>query len=236
MKIAICDDDDYYLNFVYERVDQFFTAKSLLVNIHKFTKPSELLEAHINQPFDLIFLDIVFKADLGIDYVNRLKNIKMNTIIILMSSYEQYIFDGFEVGAFQYLTKPINETLLLSELERASHTIFNLERKIPFYTYNGLTCLSVNEINYVEIAYKEFFIHTDTETYSGTNRKSEFKLTDFDEFGFVVINKTLTVNLRKIKFYSKCTLTLYNDELLDISRLRKTSFEEKYINYIRSLS
>lgn len=75
--------------------------------------------------FDIVFLDIEMKAkETDLDGMLLAKNIRgMNgmhqPIIIFVTGFERYVYDAFDVGAFHYLLKPVEESKFAEVFKRA---------------------------------------------------------------------------------------------------------------------
>ena len=65
--------------------------------------------------YDLLFLDVELKGqDSSMDGMEMAKRIRgmediKQPVIIFVTGYEKYVYDAFDVGAFQYLVKPVDE-------------------------------------------------------------------------------------------------------------------------------
>ncbi len=128
---------------------------------------------------DLILLDIFMPVLSGHDVLGKIKeNPELKHIPVIMITAapleedREYLRKSFELGAMDYITKPINETELVmrirsalilekqrQELETALKTIRTLERLLPICSY----CKKIrsDKMNWQEV---EVYIsdHTDT--------------------------------------------------------------------------
>jgi serine phosphatase RsbU (regulator of sigma subunit) len=67
---------------------------------------------------DLVFLDIEMSGFNGFKVVQSLDHQRLPKIIFV-TAYNQYAIDAFEVGAIDYLLKPVKKSRLLEAIERA---------------------------------------------------------------------------------------------------------------------
>ncbi len=78
------------------------------------------------QPFDLILLDINLPDMTGIDFLERLVDIPF---VIFTTAFDHYAVKAFELGAVDYLVKPISFDRFSKAIDRF---IFIIEKSIPY--------------------------------------------------------------------------------------------------------
>ena len=76
--------------------------------------------------FDIIFLDIQMEGINGMETARRLRNQKEEVILIFISGFKEYVFEAFDVSAFHYLLKPIEEIKFMEIFAKA---VAELEKK-----------------------------------------------------------------------------------------------------------
>ena len=124
VNILIVDDNKsnlYTLEALLQNLkfdDEYLTS----INIIKSLSGKKALEIIINQKIDLIILDIQMPEMDGFEVAKHLKmnqNTKDIPIIFLTAIFkdEYFIQQGYELGALDYLTKPINENLFLTKIK-----------------------------------------------------------------------------------------------------------------------
>lgn len=120
IKIAICDDEAN----VRADLAALVRAQGRSCEIVEYASADACLAD--GQKIDLLFLDIAL-APSGPDGVALARALReraagMQPVIIFVTGYEHYVFDAFDVGAFQYLLKPVDEEKFLPERwSRYSH-------------------------------------------------------------------------------------------------------------------
>ena len=83
-----------------------------------------------------------------------------DTVLVFITGIRDYVFDAFDLYAFQYLLKPIDEDKFAEVLERAvREAAKKKERCVLFIKSRNLT-LDQSEILYIESRAKKVEIHT----------------------------------------------------------------------------
>lgn len=85
---------------------------------------------------DILFLDIEMKQLSGMDTAKLLRKRDARTILIFVTAYPDFVFQGYEVHAFHYILKPYDEHKIqnvleqaLKELGKSREQFFALEQK-----------------------------------------------------------------------------------------------------------
>lgn len=68
---------------------------------------------------DILFLDIEMKQLSGMDTARLLRKRDARTILIFVTAYPDFVFQGYEVHAFHYILKPYDERKIQNVLEQA---------------------------------------------------------------------------------------------------------------------
>jgi two-component system, LytTR family, response regulator len=112
MKCVIIDDEPLAVDLLVE----FVGRVDSLELVTTFTNAIDAI-AIINQTeIDLIFLDIEMPHFSGIDFINA---IEKKPLIIFTTAYSNYAVEGFNLGAVDYLVKPIPFNRFLKAVLRA---------------------------------------------------------------------------------------------------------------------
>ena len=117
IKIAICDDEANIRAYL----SSLIQAQDCPCEIVEYASAGDCLAD--TQKIDLLFLDIELNAT-GPDGMALARQIREGSsaaqpVIIFVTGYERYVFDAFDVGAFQYLLKPVNEEKFAQVFARA---------------------------------------------------------------------------------------------------------------------
>ncbi len=116
IRIAICDDEKYMSDQIQELACAFFGRRNRETAIRRFSCGRELLE--YDGQIDILFLDIQMKGMDGMETAKRLRAGKFRGFLIFITVLQEMVFQSFEVQAYDYLVKPIEEARFEKTMER----------------------------------------------------------------------------------------------------------------------
>ncbi len=122
MKIAICDDEKIFLDSLEEKI--YGILSKLDCEVIAFGSAEALLSSAMD--YDLIFLDIEMGGMDGMRAAKQIRETDFETPIVFLTSHTEMAIEGYEVNAFRFLKKPVEEeklrqTLQDIQLMKASH-------------------------------------------------------------------------------------------------------------------
>ena len=185
-KILICDDDSYYLTLL-RTILKNIDAEVLIAESGE--KALALIEEN---DFALAVLDIQMPDMDGFELAIHIKSLKNRDLvpIIFLTSYfsdEIQMFKGYDNGAIDYLTKPVNKTIFLNkvkvflELDRQKRNLIAINESLE------LSKIEL-EAQQKELQYK----NRELREYQKEIEKSQKKyieLYDLAPTGYLTINK-----------------------------------------------
>lgn len=234
MKIAICDDD----RTTREHIASLIREKELGLEIVLFKTGEDLIKSQEN--FVICFLDIKMNKISGIDVAKYIRDEqevtgRRKSIIIFVTGYKEYMEDAFDVNAFHYLLKPINEKKFNTVFERALKDISmktKQEKLSVIIKYKGMQKkIYLKDIYYIESNNKKVIFHTkegNLDTY-GKMEDWEGKLGNT----FYRCHRGYLVNLEKITAYNIDTVDVINGDSLILARKKYSDFIKAYMRYAK---
>lgn len=146
---------------------------------------------------DLLFLDIEMPGRSGMEAAEAIRAFDREVLLAFVTSYTDYVYDGYAVGAVGYLVKPVSEEKLSSLLDRAAVA---LEQRAPaVYTLRnaqGMFKVPLREILYAASDRRQVTLTTSRGDYTFYG-----KLDDVAAqlgAGFVRIHQRYLVNARAV--------------------------------------
>lgn len=234
MKIAICDDEEYYLKDISSRIHNLENIYQDEVSLYvdTFQNGIDLLESFQIKRYDLIYLDIELNDVNGVNLAKKIHDIKPNCMIIFVTSHMSYFNQSYIVNAFQYMKKPLKDKLFTNELKRAVKKYQFYQKTFVFPTSVGNTVINVHDIIFLETFYKRYKLYTTKGVYYGSLKPILSYREELLEYHFFQIQRSFTVNLAHIRSIDNSVVTMSNDEVLRISRKKYKEFKQAFYKFL----
>lgn len=230
MKIAICDDEQIFINILKVPLVAFFKDKDLSININEFTSGQSMLDDY--RGYDIIFLDVSMPVISGIELGKKIREIDKNVIIIFVTSEKDRVFDSFEVKPFGYIVKPVNIIELTNTLNRATADISDDSNHVTIEVSRRTHLkLNKNDIIYAETSGRMINIYTTEKTYNSNIKLKELEETLKSKL-FFSPHRSFLINLKHVKEYDKSTIIMSNSDKVLISRLKYCDFKKTFLEYL----
>jgi two-component system response regulator HydG len=126
-RILVVDDDLGHLTMLNT------VLGSLGHRVEKATDGGQAIEAARENPYDLILMDVRMSSIDGIEALQQIKEFNPSIPIIIMTAYSSVdkAVEAMKLGAYDYLTKPLNFEELKIIIDRAmSHLKLSIENKV----------------------------------------------------------------------------------------------------------
>lgn len=108
MNIFLCDDDCLITKQLSEYLTEYFSnIKMNTIKIFTFNTAFPLLSSSVIP--DIVFLDIEMPEINGIEIAKKLYSMYHDCIIMIVTSYSEYLDAAMDIHVFRYLDKPINK-------------------------------------------------------------------------------------------------------------------------------
>ncbi len=115
LRIAIVDDELFYIKLIKSITEDFFEEKHKQISINTFTSGEALLSDSIC--YDLIFLDVQMNGINGIETAQRLRVKNKKVSLIYITSYQDYIKKSMTIHPFAFILKPVSEKEVRKNLD-----------------------------------------------------------------------------------------------------------------------
>lgn len=207
------------------------TQKNTAFQLSSFSNGSSLLES--SNDFDVIFLDIQMDCPNGMETARKLRQKKNNGLLIFVTVLKEYVFDAFEVQAYDYLLKPLDDSrfertmdrILVSLSQRANQTIL---------VQKGNSCevLLLSGILYCEVLGRKIYIHQN----NGNIVDYYDKLADLErrvDGRFFRCHRSYLVNLDFVCGCSAGRVILSQGDTIPVSRLRERELAQALLRHIK---
>lgn len=230
LEIAICDDEKLVTANIEKMLEALSAETDTKVNIDVFYDGSTLVN-HIKngKRYDLIYLDIEMAQQNGVDAAREIRLVDINVLIIYVTIYESYAKEVFEVAAFRFITKPINQEIFRKYFLDAKKEILGHPRYFRYQYYKVDYRMLIEEIMYFESDKRV----TNIVTNNGRER-CYAKIKDIEkclvESGvyFYRTHQSFLVNPQYVRRYSYTSMELWDGTILSISENRRKSVNKLF--------
>jgi len=233
INILICDDSKLSLDINKAYVSDFVRKSKVRAECYTFQEINDRLTQLYNTvSIDIAVLDIDFqRGEEGIELARNLMKSNPLIIIIFVTSHEEYALDAYNLTAFGYITKPIEEkkfeklfTRALLQI-RGIHAVKN-NASIEFVANGKKQILKENNILYVEKSGHTAEIVTEKQVFTvyDSLKNLEEKFSDL----FLRVNKGTMVNRNFITEITNKTITIATGRVFEIPVRKVKEVQEAY--------
>lgn len=232
MKIAVCDDDkaarEHIVSLIKEQIRD--------AEIMTFATGEEMLKAR--SVFDISFLDVEMKEVSGMDVASHIRQGEQGSkksIIIFVTGYEKYMNRAFDVSAFHYLLKPIDEEKFRTVFGRALKELSVAEERTKRYILVKSSGIQqkvyIKDIYYIESANKKVLFHTKAGILDSYGKMDA--LEQLTGSSFYRCHRCYLVNMEKIVSYNADTIRVANGDKLILAQKKYSDFVKRYMRYAK---
>lgn len=229
IRIAIVEDDDLYIEQLqqYLRDYQKECGEDFEVKIYR---DGDGITADYKAQYDIILMDIQMRFVDGMTAAEEIRRMDSEVVIIFITNMSQYAIRGYEVGALDYILKPVAYFPFTQKLGRAIARLKKkTKRSLVIQIKGGVQRLEVSDIYYVESQAHNLIYHTRDGVFvsSGTMKQAEEILCGMH---FSRGNKGYLINLEHVEgVRDKCAVV--KGEKLLLSRPRTNTFMQDLTRY-----
>lgn len=178
IRIAIVEDEAEFAEELKNYLGKYHEESGEELDIELYRDGDEIT-ADYKAQFDIILMDIQMKFMDGMSAAEEIRKTDSEVIIIFITNTPQYAIRGYEVGALDYILKPVSYFAFGQKLGRAIARIKKRERAyITITLKGGILRLDTSDIYYIESYGHNFIYHSRGEDYisTGTMKWAEEQL------------------------------------------------------------
>lgn len=222
INIVIIENENNELEHLESELKKWGTENSIPISLSAYSSGENYFSQNKEHTADLFFLDIQLNGMNGMELAKKLRSESYDGSIIFLTSYREFVFEGYQVHALNYLLKPFD----LSSLHLCLTEVYNTLTK-KYYIFRNKQ--EIIQIEYRNILLFSSYLHNiEILTVSGNFNQYETLnniLTHIPK-EFVRIHRSYIVNMTHILKISGNIITLSNLIEIPIGR--------KYLNSVRT--
>lgn len=237
LKIAIIDDEKFFLNLYSQLIKDIFAEYYVTVELKTFCSGSEFITFLSKFKFDLLFIDIDMPEFSGIDIAEKLRKNYQNLDIIFVSAHPHFVFEAIRFNPYRFIRK----SNLKPETKEAISSYCNRTqikyKMITFELQNGrITSEKVNNIVcFFAVRHTVYLVNnseSETKILSRKHSLTQIEQTT-KEYGFIRVHKSYLLNYRYIKSINAKSVILSNDDEIPISHGKKIEIQDTFMKFLR---
>lgn len=127
--ILITDDEQIVIDSLSFIINKNFADET---KVYTALSGTEAIETVMKENIDMIFMDINMPGLNGLETVSVITKLKPNIVFVILSAFDrfQYAQTAIELGAYKYITKPVNRNLVIETIRGAMQLIQEKEGKL----------------------------------------------------------------------------------------------------------
>ncbi len=231
LQLAIVEDDTATANELRDCTERYCAENNIPVTISVFNDGLDIAEEY-RPVWDVILLDIEMPHLDGLETARYIRKTDPGVVLMFITNLAQYAIRGYDVGAIDFVIKPVTYPQLAMKLRRAFENVRQREPHYIVLTANGAKRkLMTESVHYIEVINHQLLIHCDGETYTATGSLQDLeKQLQSKNLPFARCSGSYLVNMRNVTAVHRDSLFLGDTEL-PITRSRRAEFLRKLSDY-----
>jgi len=236
-KIAVCDDEPKMLE-THEKIIKKYLEENRIIADLQIYGSSEFLFHDINEGayFDLLFLDIEMPRKTGMDIARSVRQISRETLVIFITSHNEYAIDSFELSVFRYIPKDQVKVKLVLALKEAM-ILLNVQKDQVYliHTPTQYEKIPYKAIQYIQKDGKNSIITTENGEMAPIRKSLVRVFGELNSDYFTYIDRGIIVNLYHVVKIEGLDVIIKGGIMLPISKKRVTHFKKQMSQYFGGL-
>ena len=234
MTICYCEDESAQAKAFAIKIDQWAKNKNMAVCTDLFECAEEYLFKAEQNAYDVIFLDISMRGQNGMELARQIREKEKDVILVFVTSDASYVFDGYEVGAYRYLMKPVDEEKLWEILDYA-RTQKEVEEENYILVKKDSQSVRINLKDIIYIEAEKHYVNLCMENKESINIKTAFTelLQETQEKSDTILltHRSYAVNIEKVVRIGRTECVLSDSSVIPVSRSFYKEVNEAFIKY-----
>ena len=234
MTICYCEDEPAQAKAFAIKIEQWAKNKNMAVHTDLFESAEEYLFKADQNAYDVIFLDISMKGQNGMELARQIREKEEDVILVFVTSDASYVFDGYEVGAYRYLMKPVEakklwEILDYTRVQRAAEE----DNYILVKKDSQSVRVNLRDVLYIEAQKHYVNLHLENEEPMTVKAVFAELLQEIQEKSdtFLATHRSYAVNIDKVVRIGRTECILSDGSSIPVSRNFYKAVNEAFIKY-----
>ncbi len=230
MRIALAEDNENSRRKFADFVERYQSSHAVSMELDIYKDGQELVDSYV-AGYDVLFLDVEMPEMDGMKAARLIRNRDESVIIVFVTNMAKYAVKGYEVGALDYILKPMEYPNFEMHMDRVVRSLNSVDRaRIQLKDRDEIYTLAISSIMYVSVEnHRLHFYTTEKEVVVRGSIKEAEKL--LEGHHFYLCNSGYLVNLKYVRSIIDGVAVVGNEKL-PISRARKKGFVQALSDYM----
>ncbi len=230
LRILICDDDIKVTKKVFSLINEIKNNNKINLNID-IRKSGDFI---LNEKkfYDIAIVDIEMPGINGLELIEILKNNNPDIIVIVLTSFSNYLDSAMKIQVFRYLSKPIDTDRFNRNFIEAIEYYRQISKQIIIEQTNEVHTVKTKDILYLENRKHGSTIVTKYSTFNTNKKPMEWYNIINQPNCFIFSHKSYIVNLQNVINFSRSSV-VFEDVKRHIIEVHCIS-QRKYVNFKRA--
>lgn len=204
IKVLVCDDD----KIIIEKVQQLLTIiqEQYSFELDIKTYNDGLLAMESKETYDIAIVDIEMPNVDGLALSEKLKRRNPDTIVLILTSFSDYLDSAMRIQVFRYLSKPIDEERFTKNFIEAVSYYKQISKQIIVESGDEVLTIKTKDIFYIENLKHGSVIATKHGDYKTNKKPQEWYEIINQPNCFTFSHKSFLVNLQNVINFDKNTV------------------------------
>lgn len=231
MNIAILDNETHCAEDLKKLCATWAENNTILLRIDSYRSPKVFLAMDTNA-LDLVFLDIQLEHEQnGVDVAHHLRQGEFRGELVFLTAFSQYVFEGYDVSALNYLLKPPSYEQVEKCLDHLAAKYYG--NKYTFRHKKSVFQIPFSDILYFSSANHRTHIVTKTEVY--TQPESIKSILSHLPKQFLPCHRTAIINMDEVQMLNGRDLHLSNGDIVPVSQKHIEDIREAFLTLMNKM-
>lgn len=234
MNIAIVEDFDKDREWLTVRLEKYLTSRHLSYQLYTYKQAEDFVAALDTITFQIVFMDIYLTDMTGIEAASVLRQKDKDCKLIILTSSDEFLYQGYQVHACHYLLKPATDRDFLEAMERC---MLKPAYEVPVLEIilDGLPLqLNTETILYLQSCKRDVLIQTTAQPLMTTGPFHALSETLSADSRFLLILRGILINMDHVASIDDTIIIMKNGDRLPYNVRNRKQLQHTYRNYIFS--
>lgn len=234
MNIAIVEDFEQDRQWLTERLEQYLSTRHLTYQLYTYKQAEDFVAALDTITFQVVFMDIYLTDMTGIEAASILRRKDKDCKLIILTSSDEFLYQGYQVHACHYLLKPATDRDFLEAMERC---MLKPAYAVPVLdlVLDGLPLqLNTETILYLQSHKRDVLIQTTSQSLLAPGPFHTLSDTLAADHRFLLILRGIVINMDYVTSVDDTLIIMKNGDKLPYNVRNRKQIQHAYRNYIFS--